>query len=662
MAPRSQRQKQAHKVWDPRGAAAEEDDENTPPSAPPPSQHPSSTKPKSLKAQLIERDARIAELEGLNAILRATLSDVHQTHAAATKSLKSEHDRLTNRNFLPSTTNKSLGSQKRKAEQALTEEIDRKHKRIKSVRQQLYASKKQVERAKKSLQKVQDEYRKLKTWNPKIGNTYSPDARELGRQLTEDGCVAERVEHAVLSCAKAFGIRVKRDEFMSRRTVTRAVDEGGKYGEIQLGREIMESEGFVESSDGTTYRGINLESRHIALLGPSYEPGVDVSDRSLWTRQLRFLEVAPALDHTGQRQFEGTMEASERIADVYTRSPLAAREQRTMEKNDYWRKKIGENKDHAADGKKAFKLSAEYKKDVVLRDLGRKTMEEADLETAILLLSMNEITNDDLMQTGKISYEELAVMPSGAKTALIEQVLERKIGEDTFNSLPEEDQQNALTHVFGGCCCHKDLNALRYGMARVQRVYDTHDIPKPVLLATKANSAVIDLATATDGAAFQRAVESSTRGAIKLLSLLGSLLRHKDGQRGYQDRSSIFMREAKKALHDLEESGQFPGPIQELIQETEQGLGRLYFLLLGDTRSNEASASTFQSAHACIQNLTNHTRHLRRGVSKNTLLQKYTQGESNPCRLLRGAVEIALSRDFRLLEGKHDNRFTIGVL
>jgi hypothetical protein len=90
----------------------------------------------------------------------------------------------------------------------------------------------------------------------------------------------------------------------------------------------------VESSDGTTLRGITVESRHVTLLVPSYALNVDAT----WKHRTRFVEVAPALDYTAQRQFEGTVEAANRIADVYSRSPLAAQERRIMDKNDYWRK------------------------------------------------------------------------------------------------------------------------------------------------------------------------------------------------------------------------------------------------------------------------------------------------------------------------------------
>jgi hypothetical protein len=130
----------------------------------------------------------------------------------------------------------------------------------------------------------------LRTWNPKESGQYTADARELARNLIYAGCSAGKVDFAVKSCARTFGIQIRGRKFMGRRTAGRAVDEGGKYGEIQLAREIMDAPGiclvflgtvalfllflgFVESSDGTTHRGITVESRHVTLLAPSYEPG-----------------------------------------------------------------------------------------------------------------------------------------------------------------------------------------------------------------------------------------------------------------------------------------------------------------------------------------------------------------------------------------------------
>ncbi|KAJ7101157.1 hypothetical protein C8R44DRAFT_641506, partial [Mycena epipterygia] len=271
------------------------------------------------------------------------------------------------------------------------------------------------------------------------------------------------------------------------------------------------------------------------------------------------VEVAPALDHTGQRQFDGTMEAANRIADTYTRSPVAAKDKRIMDKNEYWRKKLGESKDHAADGKKEFKISEVHKKDVVIRDMGRAAMDEVDVKTGKILLTMLEITDDDLHIAGKISATQLAALSTEARSSLVEEVLERRIGDEKFEELTPAQQSNACTHLFSGCCCHKDLNVVEYGYVAVQKVYSAHTITPPVLLANKANAATIDLASGDPAsAALKNAVDSSSSGAIKLLQLIGALLRHKDGERGYQDRCQIFLQERKLELYNLDEPGTFP--------------------------------------------------------------------------------------------------------
>ncbi|KAJ7460376.1 hypothetical protein B0H11DRAFT_1736725, partial [Mycena galericulata] len=238
---------------------------------------------------------------------------------------------------------------------------------------------------------------------------FTAAARALVRDLTSAGCSAGKIAFAVESCARTFGIEIKR-AFISARTVGRVVDEGGKYGEMQLAREIMDAPGFVESTDGTTHRGITVESRHITLLVPSYDPNADDSDKTTWRHQTRFIEVAPALDHTAQRQFEGTMEAADRITNIYNRSPLAAQERRVMEKNEYWRKKLGECKDHAADGKKEFTISAVHKKDIVIRDLGREAMDDTDVATGHILKTLLSISDDDLANAGKLSPQALALL------------------------------------------------------------------------------------------------------------------------------------------------------------------------------------------------------------------------------------------------------------
>jgi hypothetical protein len=167
----------------------------------------------------------------------------------------------------------------------------------------------------------------------------------------------------------------------------------------------------------------------------------------------RFVEVTTA-DHTAQHQFDGTMEAASRITDTYTRSPLAAYDHCTMETDDNSRKKLGECKDHAADGKKVFNISAERKTDVIIQDLGRTTMEDKDLDTGKKIAAMLEIDDDDLQAEGGISALELAALwaflvnlrritklsprSNVERSKLAANVLEKKLGQEKFDALSEK--------------------------------------------------------------------------------------------------------------------------------------------------------------------------------------------------------------------------------
>src|SRR5437016_2338844 len=59
---------------------------------------------------------------------------------------------------------------------------------------------------------------------------------------------------------------------ISHRTVARAVLEGGVMSDLQLVQEMLKTEGLTMSSDGTTHRHVNFESRHIHMKVPLYKP------------------------------------------------------------------------------------------------------------------------------------------------------------------------------------------------------------------------------------------------------------------------------------------------------------------------------------------------------------------------------------------------------
>ncbi|KAJ7930355.1 hypothetical protein B0H13DRAFT_2264173 [Mycena leptocephala] len=88
---------------------------------------------RSLKTQIMEKDIRIGQLETRISALETELSHLRDTHHEAIKCLSRDNCSILDRNQLLCATNKSLASRKRKAERELSEEITKKHKRIKRL-------------------------------------------------------------------------------------------------------------------------------------------------------------------------------------------------------------------------------------------------------------------------------------------------------------------------------------------------------------------------------------------------------------------------------------------------------------------------------------------------------------------------------------------------
>src|SRR5882762_10257099 len=70
---------------------------------------------------------------------------------------------------------------------------------------------------------------------------YSPQARELARMLVSAGCSREYVSNVIHAVCKSAGVAVQGS--MSRRTVSRAILEGGIAAKIQIGHELAQAEG-----------------------------------------------------------------------------------------------------------------------------------------------------------------------------------------------------------------------------------------------------------------------------------------------------------------------------------------------------------------------------------------------------------------------------------
>ncbi|KAJ6478921.1 hypothetical protein C8R45DRAFT_1216323 [Mycena sanguinolenta] len=376
--------------------------------------------------------------------------------------------------------------------------------------------------------------KQLTTWNAKSGQMYSMETRRLVLRICKAGVSEEKVKDVILWCAEVFEIQV-RNLTLSARTVGRMKKEGGYISLIQIGREIKLTYGFTESSDGTSHRKTNLECRSISAMVPTYASDVDDSDPTTWRPSTRFVEVAPSLRHTAQAQVDGTKLIASKIARAVTNSPSAIAEGLTMEWKEWFRKQLAQMSDHAADQHLKHELTAELKHEILIEDLGAEetcTWTANELMDAILAVSGEEIE----AKCGK-SAEELTAQE---RLSIAKEIVDTQLGEDTFDQLSDELQALASFLIFGGCCGHKDTNAFKGGCKAMAAAWLPGE--EPVLLANKANSSTIRLGQ-KDSAAVRAAEEASTRGVVKATALLGSLLRHKDEDKGYQDKYLMFMQE-----------------------------------------------------------------------------------------------------------------------
>jgi predicted nuclease with TOPRIM domain len=254
--------------------------------------------------------------------------------------------------------------------------------------------KRHITRLRSALDATRRALKDLRTFKTTKKGIFTSKTRRLCRQLSSTGC--KHVSRAIRYCAHAFGIRVTK--YPSRTTASRSVAEGGKLGEIQLGHEILNAPNFGESTDGTTIRNVTMESHCATMLVPSYDSDADDSNSATWTHATRFIDVHPALDHTAERQLAGSHEIAERIAKTYSDSPLAQREGKTFGTDDWYTKQAFQNMDHAQDGQKKFKLTAQRRNEAVRRKLANETLSNPDTPAFEVLRAYASVTEDELLK------------------------------------------------------------------------------------------------------------------------------------------------------------------------------------------------------------------------------------------------------------------------
>ena len=119
---------------------------------------------------------------------------------------------------------------------------------------------------------------------------------------------------------------------------------------------------------------------------------------------------------------------------------------------------------------------------------------------------------------------------------MIKQVL-ISLGESEYSDLTEEQCRELDFFVWVGCGCHKNTNTVLGGHVAIMKWWEENNLPGPVLLANKDNTAVLRTLDpdSEPTAAHEHALQSSTHGGIKATDIAGAIFRNKDHKKGQQD-------------------------------------------------------------------------------------------------------------------------------
>ncbi|KAJ7054869.1 hypothetical protein C8F01DRAFT_1322340 [Mycena amicta] len=399
--------------------------------------------------------------------------------------------------------------------------------------------KKRADRAKPALEVARKALRDMEVWNSKDGKMYSGRTRRLLRRLDAAGVACSRIPQVLSVVFQELGIKVKC--IPSLRTIRLAVKEGGFFAKMKVGRALANAKSYGLSSDGTTIKHVNYESRHIkvATTDPANPTAKPVFERLV-------LDLNHAHDHTAATQLEGDLAAGAAVHDAWNNSPLCTDEKITLERHDFLPKQKYQNMDHAKDGKSKLNLTRELKVLVTKDDLGKaKFAELSDLDW---FNELCKITQGDLEEV--YGPESVAQMSTSERNQARALILVQRLGDVAFDKLSEEQQRKIADIIFAGCMCHKDLNAFGYAVEELEAMWPKND--GPALLANKANDATIRLSQDPNSAALQKALESSTRGAMKLVELCAMVFRNSNDITGYQLLTTNFMERRKSECYPEE--------------------------------------------------------------------------------------------------------------
>jgi hypothetical protein len=277
------------------------------------------------------------------------------------------------------------------------------------------------------------------------------------------------------------------------------------------------------SGDGTTHKKIQFSSRYATAIPPDGGPPKDL-----------FLGITPEVNHTTDTQFEGWKQTFLHLCDNFNKSPLGNMVPTNPAK--LWVLLRGYLSDHASDQKKLSTMLEGYR-----QEFDRELRGEA----AMLSGAYKEEWEEVLLEKGKELMEKIgaeryrALSFDGQLEFARALVREAQIclGERVYQRLSPEEKRFVDYWVWSGCAMHKDLNAMKGGVEKMLKKWaEFKEKVAPVALMSKFKA----ITAKSDLLPEESFAGAGDRGGVKLVDLLGSMVKHRETKKGHQERFRAF--------------------------------------------------------------------------------------------------------------------------
>ncbi|KZT21212.1 hypothetical protein NEOLEDRAFT_1158276 [Neolentinus lepideus HHB14362 ss-1] len=285
---------------------------------------------------------------------------------------------------------------------------------------------------------------------------------------------------------------------------------------------------FTISGDGTSHKHTQYESKHITLPISSYKVS-DAAKHCSVVPATRFYNISSALNHTSKMQLAGWEKQFKEQHALWNESPLV--KHRKLDWHELLPKLKGILSDHAEDQKKLARLMKTWKTHIDCELRGEEVLlEKSSLE---LLTIISGINDQKFKDAGGIDAwcqlphaEQIAQDEKAWKDAVVQ------YGKNAFNKLSDEAKDEAELWVWGGCCMHKDLNAVKGGNTHMMEFWSKNGLEGPIKLMNCDNAAAASLGPSE---AKKFAEDHSQAGGVKVADIAGHYLNNHNKKKVQQD-------------------------------------------------------------------------------------------------------------------------------